>query len=51
MDLLTVKSQPTQPSTFAIRTSYLADQKLQKSLAVFNAFFADPKNKIRSVLN
>lgn len=31
-----MKIQPTQPSTFAIRTSQPANQKLQKSLSVFH---------------
>jgi hypothetical protein len=31
-----IKRQPTQPSTFAIRTSQPANQKLQKSLSVFH---------------
>lgn len=33
----------TQPSTFAIRTSQHTDQKLQKSLSVSTADFADTK--------
>ena len=40
----------TQPSTFAIRISQRINQKLQKSLPVFHRFFADPKNKIGTVL-
>ena len=31
-----MKIQPTQPSTFAIRSSQPANQKLQKSLSVFH---------------
>jgi len=38
------KIQPTQPSTFAIRTSHYVTKKLQKSLSVYRRFFADPKN-------
>ena len=46
----TIICQPTQSSTFAIRTSRHKNQKLQKSLSVFHRFFADPKNKIGIVL-
>jgi hypothetical protein len=42
---------PTQPSTFAIRTSQRKNQKLQKSLSVLHRFFADPKSKIGLVVN
>ena len=41
--------QPTQPSTFAIRTILRTAKNCKRAYLFANAFFANPKNKIGAV--